>query len=100
MITHSTVTHFLLLCILRGSDSITVSSNKNIQEAIFTSEIPRLPDSKNFNYTVLLTCIVIMCLYAGSILAIMGMSAFFRVCFMKKVFFAYAPKQMSFLIIL
>ena len=73
------------------TDSITVSSNKNIQGAIFTSEIAILPDPSNFNSTVLLTRIVHMCLYAGYILAIMAMRALFRVRFVKKRYFCLYP---------
>lgn len=83
-------THFFL-SISRGSDSITVSSNKNIQGAIFTSEIAILPDPSNFNSTVLLTRIVHMCLYAGYILAIMAMRLLFRVRFVKKRYFCLYP---------
>lgn len=53
-------TQFLFLCISQGFRIVTVSNNKIMQEPIVrTFEIIMLPDSKNYNFTILPTCFLI-----------------------------------------
>ena len=53
-------TQFLFLCISQGFRIVTVSNNKIMQDPIVrTFEIIMLPDSKNYNFTILPTCFLI-----------------------------------------